>query len=298
VSFGLFVPSRLLTAAKYGGVNVHPSLLPEQVTHHILLFTTSQLIKTSLRGPAPLHHTLLSGRTTTGITLQTLHHKHFDQGLILDQTPAPGIPIPNPESCTLPELLGLLAPKGAEMLINGIRNRVFVPPLKEVKSQFNGSVARDLTHAAKITPEDRHIKWREWSWTDINRRQRVLSPLWSKAFIPAQKPSAEDPKNSQWKRIIFDKIEEVSQDTVPESQWLSLLPGVPFIPSSPTQTKVHDKAMYVYTADGKLLRLKKLKVEGEKFNDALTAAQKAHMLSPKSFRATDAEFSLFFNPLC
>ena len=29
VSFGLFVPRRLLRAAKYGGLNVHPSLLPE-----------------------------------------------------------------------------------------------------------------------------------------------------------------------------------------------------------------------------------------------------------------------------
>jgi methionyl-tRNA formyltransferase len=28
VSFGLFVPSRLLDAAKYGGINIHPSLLP------------------------------------------------------------------------------------------------------------------------------------------------------------------------------------------------------------------------------------------------------------------------------
>ncbi len=29
VSFGLFVPPRLLRLAKYGGLNVHPSLLPE-----------------------------------------------------------------------------------------------------------------------------------------------------------------------------------------------------------------------------------------------------------------------------
>ena len=29
VSFGLFVPPRLIHASKYGGLNVHPSLLPE-----------------------------------------------------------------------------------------------------------------------------------------------------------------------------------------------------------------------------------------------------------------------------
>lgn len=31
VSFGLFVPRRILNSAKYGGLNVHPSLLPQYV---------------------------------------------------------------------------------------------------------------------------------------------------------------------------------------------------------------------------------------------------------------------------
>ena len=29
VSFGLLIPRRLIEAAKYGGLNVHPSMLPE-----------------------------------------------------------------------------------------------------------------------------------------------------------------------------------------------------------------------------------------------------------------------------
>lgn len=29
VSFGLFVPPRILKSAKYGGLNVHPSSLPQ-----------------------------------------------------------------------------------------------------------------------------------------------------------------------------------------------------------------------------------------------------------------------------
>lgn len=37
VSFGLFVPTRVLSIAKYGGLNVHPSSLPESVH-----FTTGQ----------------------------------------------------------------------------------------------------------------------------------------------------------------------------------------------------------------------------------------------------------------
>lgn len=31
VSFGLFVPKRILRSVKYGGLNVHPSFLPEYV---------------------------------------------------------------------------------------------------------------------------------------------------------------------------------------------------------------------------------------------------------------------------
>ena len=52
VSFGLLVPARILNEAKYGGLNVHPSLLPD------------------LRGPAPIIHTLLKQRSHTGVTLQ------------------------------------------------------------------------------------------------------------------------------------------------------------------------------------------------------------------------------------
>lgn len=32
VSFGLLVPPRILNSAKYGGLNVHPSMLPEYYT--------------------------------------------------------------------------------------------------------------------------------------------------------------------------------------------------------------------------------------------------------------------------
>ena len=50
VSFGLLVPARVLKAARYGGLNVHPSLLPE------------------FRGPAPIQHTLLQRKRRTGVT--------------------------------------------------------------------------------------------------------------------------------------------------------------------------------------------------------------------------------------
>lgn len=222
--------------------------------------------------------------------------------MILDQTPAPGIPIPNPDSCTVPELLELLAPKSAEMLINGIRNRVFVPPLKEVKSQFEGINAKDLTHSPKITPEDRRIKWREWTWAEIKRRQRVLGSLWSIAKPAFARKLSDKELNDPFikrpleKRVIFDEIEEVSEDSVPGSYRMSSYPGTPFTLGSAQRTS-HDKALYVYSADHKLLRLEKLKFEGERFNDALIAAQKARMFDVEELHVADSELRMFFKTL-
>lgn len=191
---------------------------------------------------------------------------------------------------------------GAEMLINGIRNRVFVPPLKEVKSQFEGVDAKDLTHAPKITPEDRRIKWREWTWTEIKRRQRVLGSLWSIAKPAFARKQSEKElhdgliKRPQEKRVIFDEIEEVSEDSVPGSYRMSSSRGTPFTLGSAQRT-AHDKALYVYSADKKLLRLKKLKFEGERFNDALIAAQKARMFDLEELQVEDSELSKFYRPL-
>ncbi|KAI1502610.1 Formyltransferase [Biscogniauxia marginata] len=114
VSFGIFVPPRLLHSVLYGGLNLHPSLLPD------------------LRGPAPLHHALLRRRTLTGVSLQTLHPEKFDRGVVLAQTPsdpaAPGA-LRIPPAATTHHLLGLVKPVAAQMLVRGLRDGLHVPPL-------------------------------------------------------------------------------------------------------------------------------------------------------------------------
>ncbi|KAG2418464.1 hypothetical protein HFD88_001565 [Aspergillus terreus] len=274
VSFGLFVPPRILNGAKYGGLNVHPSLLPD------------------FRGPAPLHHTLLAGRTTTGVTLQTLHPKHFDHGAILQQTPPPGFDIPNPESCTVPELLNIVAPKGAEILLEGIRKGLFVPPVENAgwhSSDTKGS----LIHATKITPEDRHVDWANWSWIEISRRNRVIGPLWSRALV-ANGPSHES-QSFQYRRVIFTELEEVSP--LKGSDSFALVPGLPFVDGPAPVEPTHGRGIYIFTRDGKLLRVHKMKVEGEQNADALRAALKARMVGEKTFTSGASQFTPFYNPL-
>ncbi|KAK0635872.1 formyl transferase, partial [Bombardia bombarda] len=137
VSFGRFVPKRLLTAVKYGGLNIHPSFLPD------------------LRGPAPIHHALLNGDTHAGISLQNLSHDSFDAGTVLMQTPRPGIPIP--PSSTFSQLQDLLAPLGAEMLVQGLRTGVHVDQLSCIDGL---PVPDNLRHAPPITSDKKQADWK------------------------------------------------------------------------------------------------------------------------------------------
>ncbi|KAI2677890.1 hypothetical protein CBS147317_5511 [Penicillium roqueforti] len=271
VSFGLFVPPRILNGAKYGGLNVHPSLLP------------------NFRGAAPLHHTLIAGETTTGVTVQTLHPKHFDHGVILSQTPAPGFDIPNPDFCTVPELVDFVAPKGAQMLVESIEKGLFVPPIADALAEKSG----DLKHAPKITPEDRHINWANWTLADINRRNRVIGPLWSKALC-ASNP-ADGPLSFQQKRVILTNIEEV--DPPKGSDSFSILPGLPFTNAPHPVEPRKSRQLYVFTADGKVLRINRMKVEGEQDAEGLRAAIKARMFGDRAFQYEGRELTPFRNSL-
>ncbi len=216
----------------------------------------------SFRGPAPLHHTLLAGRRRTGITLQTLHPQHFDHGTILAQTPYPGFEIPEPGNCTVRQLLGLVAPKGADMLVQGIRDRLYVPPLKEVGWFHGREDAQNLRRAPKVTSEDRHVDWNSWTAEDVLRRNRVIGPLWNMATC--RESSAPE------KRIIWDSGFKATAVTANPD----LLPGVPFADG---QSKEHN--LLVGTCDGKILEIDNAKVEGEKSTRPWLAAGRAGMMS-------------------
>ena len=97
----------------------------------------------------------------------------------MDQTAAPGFDIPNPAQCTVEQLREFVASRSAQMLVAGIRHGIFVPPLEDVGWHRKGHATIQLRHAAKIAPEDRHIKWSRETSQELIRRNRVLGPLWS-----------------------------------------------------------------------------------------------------------------------
>lgn len=61
-SFGYFLPPKLLDSFARGAVNVHPSILPRY------------------RGAAPIHHAILNGDDSTGVSIIDLDRKNFDEG--------------------------------------------------------------------------------------------------------------------------------------------------------------------------------------------------------------------------
>ncbi|MCJ1412361.1 Methionyl-tRNA formyltransferase [Ptychographa xylographoides] len=207
----------------------------------------------SFRGAAPLHWTLLSKCSKTGITLQTLHPFHFDRGKILLQTPLPGIDIPNPDLITPEELTAFLAPKGAELLVRGLRDGVH-------RSEETTTIGLGFERPApKITPEDRHINWNSWTAEEILRRHRVIGPLWSKA-------STRCPPLLSEKRIVW------SSGFQPSSMALEgAVPGSATISAS-------DPHVYIRTIDQQTLRAESLTVEGQAHHTASSAVKRADMV--------------------
>jgi len=153
VSFGLLIPPRILTSAQYGGLNVHPSILPD------------------FRGPAPIHRCLLDGDNRTGVSLQTLHPFHFDHGDLVAQTEW----IKIPENSTIDSLLPTLGQAGADLLTRSIQKKSFLPPY-HVKhtDRFKIKEYRPFRHAPKITSADREVNFRKTRCLVILRKARVL----------------------------------------------------------------------------------------------------------------------------
>lgn len=202
VSFGLKVPKRLLSQASYGGLNLHPSMLPD------------------LRGPAPLHHALLLRRETTGVTLQTLHPEEFDRGEILAQTPRNGQWVIPPDA-TVPSMVRALSGMAAGMLVDSLRKGLHTGRVDTKDrgwlDQLAPAAQPPLAVAPKITTEDRRLVPLNGSFPELDVdsvavRQRVVGPLWFVTKAGSQ-------------RVIID---EASLEPMPP--FLALTPASPVLP--------------------------------------------------------------------
>ena len=145
-AYGQIIPEEILKYPKYGCINVHGSLLPK------------------LRGGAPIHHAIINGEKTTGITIMYMDKK-MDAGDIISQRE-----INIDDNITLDELYSKMSYLGRDLLldtmpsiINGTNNRI-----KQNEEE--------VTFGFNITKEEEHINFNDTS-LNIHNRIRGLSSL-------------------------------------------------------------------------------------------------------------------------
>ena len=195
--------------------------------------------------------------------MQTLHPKDFDRGTILAQTPYPGL---SHEATNVNQLEALITPKAAEMLVQGIRDRIFVPPLHDVGWHEDDPQLTELRHAPKITPEDRHIDWGKWTAEEILRRHQVIGPLWNFA-----QSSAAGKIRTQ--RIIWPS----GFSKLPHSDENILRPGHPILQSLDFPAE-NPRSLLIRTCDGFTLQTDEVKIEGGRVENASVACKRAGMI--------------------
>lgn len=152
-SYGEKIPMELIGEAHYGGLNVHPSLLPRW------------------RGADPVPWAIMSGDHQIGVSVVTLAEK-FDQGYIIAQKK-----IPITEHDTSAPLRTKLFEIGADMLVDVIKKL----PVRGTEQKIEGE-----PYAKRFTRDDGFEPWEKIidpaESERINRKFRALHPwpgLWT-----------------------------------------------------------------------------------------------------------------------
>ncbi|MBN9186255.1 MAG: methionyl-tRNA formyltransferase [Microbacterium sp.] len=130
VAYGGLVREPLLSAPRYGWINLHFSLLP------------------AWRGAAPVQHALIAGETTTGATVFRLVPE-LDAGDVFDQ-----LTYPVPPGATAGDVLDALAHRGA-YLVEGVVDAI------EAGIAVAHPQSGAPTFAPKLSAEDGLLHWDE-----------------------------------------------------------------------------------------------------------------------------------------
>lgn len=161
VSYGRLIPAQFINGLQFGGLNVHPSLLPQY------------------RGAAPLQRAIMDLRPQTGVTVQTLHPTKFDHGRILWQRV-----VDLPKTTVLPELRDQLAELGAQGLAEVIKNEKYLGGISiELEWEASNAPLIDRSEyrvdfgrpAAQLDAAGRALGklWFEQSMTTVKKRKLV-----------------------------------------------------------------------------------------------------------------------------
>ena len=150
-AYGLILPEPVLTAPRFGCLNVHASLLPRW------------------RGAAPIQRALLAGDRDTGITIMQME-EGLDTGPVLLQER-----VPIATDATSSGLSAELAILGARLVLTALdgvaEDRLIAAPQPR----------EGIIYAPKIAREEGRLDWRLHS-PDLERRVRAFDP-WPGSFF-------------------------------------------------------------------------------------------------------------------
>ena len=139
VGYGQIIPQSIIDIPPHGILNVHASLLPKY------------------RGAAPIQWAIANGETETGVTIMRIDAGLDTGDMLLKRS----LPI-GPDQ-TAPELSNCLAPLGAELLLEAMRQ------IATVTAQAEKQDDALATLAPILKKEDGRIDWRRSAETIYNR---------------------------------------------------------------------------------------------------------------------------------
>jgi methionyl-tRNA formyltransferase len=144
-AYGLILPPPILSAPRFGCLNVHASLLPRW------------------RGAAPIQRALLAGDQATGVTIMQME-EGLDTGPILLQEA-----LPISRDATSAVLSAELAALGSRLMLSTLDGISLDRMTPRAQPQ------EGVTYAHKISREEARLDWRLPS-TDLERRVRAFDP--------------------------------------------------------------------------------------------------------------------------
>ena len=145
-AYGKIFPKKMLDVFRFGGINIHPSLLPRW------------------RGPAPIPFAIYSGDTVAGISIQRIAEK-MDTGNIVAQKRFKIDREDTTESVLSSKVTSLSVELLSQVLIN----------IDECIKNAQTQKEEEATYSRLLKKEDGHINW-ERSAIDIERQILAFTP--------------------------------------------------------------------------------------------------------------------------
>jgi methionyl-tRNA formyltransferase len=149
-AYGLLLPAEVLTAPRFGCINIHPSLLPRW------------------RGAAPIQRSILAGDEMTGVCIMQME-EGLDTGPVLYRIEEP---------ITAQDTGGTMHDKLAQLGANALVQTLNIMLNNTITAQVQNPAA--VTYASKFCKEDARIDWHDDA-AAIDRKIRAFNP-WPTAF--------------------------------------------------------------------------------------------------------------------